>query len=335
MNKLKRSICIGLAMVFILGAGVYALDRTSIDSDNLTYESDVNYAKIMINSCKEGSEDALLRAAECEIQRNKKIEAMGLDYEQTHFFDLLEDPAEIIEAVRIFAETGYIYGVTQLIVDADVLNCREEAGIESNKLGKFQEDAVVTFLREEIDGEGNLWYQVSFGDEITGWCMAEYLAEHVRSTAEVAEKVSAAVSAAKNNTSDSEPRTNQTTESPSYSEDDLYYLAAAITKEAGSNWITDEHQLMVGNVILNRVASKYYPNTIYGVLTQKGQYPWASKGINVSPTERAYANAKRLLQGERVLPENVLYQSTVTQGSGVYTSIYDATLRTTTYFCYY
>lgn len=334
MVKLKRLICIALIMTFILGVGVYALDISGIDKDNITYEENVNYAEIMINSCREGSEDSLLRAAESELQRNKKIEDMNLDYDQTHFFELLENKEDIIDAVMVFAETGFIYGVTELTVDVDVLNCREEAGTDFEKVAKFNEDTVVKFLKSETDEEGNCWYQISYGDNITGWCMAEYLSAYVKSTAEVAAQVTVAMEAAAVARAAEEAKAAEEAAS-AINEDDLYYLAAAITKEAGSNWITDEHQMMVGNVILNRVASSAFPDTIYGVLTQKGQYPWASKGINITPTERAYSNARRLLSGERILPENVVYQSTVTQGSGVYTSIYDATLGNTTYFCYY
>ncbi|MGI5972120.1 MAG: cell wall hydrolase, partial [Oscillospiraceae bacterium] len=87
------------------------------------------------------------------------------------------------------------------------------------------------------------------------------------------------------------------------------------------------------NVVLNRVASDRFPDTIYDVVHQPGQYSWLGH-TSLVPTERAYKNAKRLLSGERFCPPNVLFQAQFRQGSGVYASIYDSTLCTTTFFCY-
>lgn len=322
MKNAKRSICVSLALATILGTSAYAADFSSIDTSNLTYDKDVDYSELLVARCEAGSEEDLYKAAEYEYQRNLKIEDLDLDYNQTKFFELLEDADEIIDAVLLYAETGNIYGVSKFSVDATSLNCRKEATIESARAGAFTNGSVLTYLKQDTDYDGYVWYQVTDGST-TGWCRADYLKEHTGSeTATTAKAV------------ESETEV-EVSESSNYSEDDLYWLAAAITKEAGSNWITDEHQLMVGNVILNRVESSAFPNTIHEVLTQKGQYPWASKGTQVTPTERAYSNAEKLLNGERVLPSDVVYQGTVTQGSGVYTSVYDATLGNTTYFCYY
>lgn len=58
----------------------------------------------------------------------------------------------------------------------------------------------------------------------------------------------------------------------SYTEDDLYCLAAAIYQEAGGNACTDDCRRMVADVILNRVDSDRFPNTIRDVLEQEYQY---------------------------------------------------------------
>lgn len=119
----------------------------------------------------------------------------------------------------------------------------------------------------------------------------------------------------------------------SYTEDDLFYLAAAVCREAGGS--SEEIQLLVANVIINRVNSSRYPDTIYGVLTQRMQYgtmwkygisfpKWANQAIK----DQCYSVARRILEGERVCPENVLYQAEFKQGSGVYKQ-FDGF-----YFCY-
>ena len=52
--------------------------------------------------------------------------------------------------------------------------------------------------------------------------------------------------------------------------DDLYELSKVITSEAGSNWLPMEWKMMVGEVVLNRVASVEFPDTVLEVIHQKG-----------------------------------------------------------------
>ena len=133
----------------------------------------------------------------------------------------------------------------------------------------------------------------------------------------------------------SEKVTKPITKTKSYTDDDLFYLAAAVCREAGGE--TDKIQLLVANVIINRVNSSIYPNTIYDVLTQKSQYGtmwkhgisfpnWANKSIR----NHCYDIARRILEGERVCPENVLFQAEFAQGSGIYKQFGNDY-----YFCYY
>ena len=118
-------------------------------------------------------------------------------------------------------------------------------------------------------------------------------------------------------------------------DDDVDLLARLLTCEMGCSWIADEQQLYVGSVVLNRVASDLFPDTLQEVIYQPGQYAPAISGWieTVQPDERTIENARWLLENGSVLPENVLYQSTVVQGE-VYDSYYDSTLGTTTYYCY-
>lgn len=136
-----------------------------------------------------------------------------------------------------------------------------------------------------------------------------------------------------------EPVTEEITEPmeevKSYSEDDLFYLAAAVCREAGGE--SEEIQLLVANVIMNRVSSSLYPNTIYEVLTQYKQYgtmwkygisfpDWADQKVK----DQCYSVAKRILEGERYCPKNVLFQAEFEQGSGIFKQFGDDY-----YFCYY
>lgn len=116
-------------------------------------------------------------------------------------------------------------------------------------------------------------------------------------------------------------------------QEELELLAHLIYAEAGSDWIADETLYYVGSVVLNRMSSDLFPDTMYEVIYQTEpclQYACTVDGnIEKEPTERCYRIAEDLLRNGSVLPENVIFQSSFKQGSGVY--IYVDTI----YFCYY
>lgn len=116
--------------------------------------------------------------------------------------------------------------------------------------------------------------------------------------------------------------------------DDLYELSKVITSEAGSDWLPMEWKMMVGEVVLNRVASVEFPNTVLEVIHQKGQYSGASKLKSLTPYESCVEAAARLLGGERLINDiSVVFQSNHRQGSGTYLELYDNYLGYT-YLCY-
>lgn len=120
-----------------------------------------------------------------------------------------------------------------------------------------------------------------------------------------------------------------------YTEEDLDLLARLITAEMGASWVSDEIQLYVGSVVLNRMQHPLFPDTLYDVIYAKGQYsPTWTGAINNTPDERTIENARQLLEQGSVLPENVVFQANFPQGDGVYYEYYDEVLGTTTYFCY-
>lgn len=60
-----------------------------------------------------------------------------------------------------------------------------------------------------------------------------------------------------------------------------------------------EGQVAVGAVIVNRMESPKFPNTIEGVLYQSNQFKSVSNGqFNLSPNESAYRAARRAINGE-------------------------------------
>ena len=66
---------------------------------------------------------------------------------------------------------------------------------------------------------------------------------------------------------------NGETTSDNYLTDYEYImLCNAVAYEAGSDWIPASEKAKVAEVIMNRVASPDFPDTIYDVLTQEGQF---------------------------------------------------------------
>ncbi|GAB6107868.1 cell wall hydrolase [Fusibacter bizertensis] len=91
-----------------------------------------------------------------------------------------------------------------------------------------------------------------------------------------------------------------------YSEEDLLWLARII--EAESRWGSLDKKTAIANVVLNRVNSAQFPNSIYEVIFQKGQFPPAYKsgfGTKI-PSELSVAAAKRALMGVEIA-KNCLY----------------------------
>jgi hypothetical protein len=115
-----------------------------------------------------------------------------------------------------------------------------------------------------------------------------------------------------------------------YSKEDLMLLAGVIQNEAGSDFCTNYHQRVIGSVIINRVKSDYFPNSIKKVITQKGQYDIHDENL-YNPSKRAIKNARYVLDNGSILPSNCLFQSEFPQGDFVYTTI--ETPISTTYIC--
>ena len=90
-----------------------------------------------------------------------------------------------------------------------------------------------------------------------------------------------------------------------YDSDDLYWLSRIIYAESGNQSL--EGKIAVGNVVLNRVASSQFPNTVYGVIFQRNQFTPASSGsINRTPSAESVIAAKLCLDGANTAG-NALY----------------------------
>ena len=93
-----------------------------------------------------------------------------------------------------------------------------------------------------------------------------------------------------------------------YNQNDLYWLSRIISAESRGEPL--KGQIAVGNVVLNRVKHKHYPNTVYGVIFDKKggtQFtPVAIGTIYQTPAASSIIAAKICLEGYS-LSEDILY----------------------------
>ncbi len=81
-----------------------------------------------------------------------------------------------------------------------------------------------------------------------------------------------------------------------YQEDVVYWLSRIIHAESGNQPL--EGKIAVGNVVLNRVRSPRFPDTVYEVIFQRNQFTPAMTGtVNRTPSSESVIAAKLCLEG--------------------------------------
>ena len=123
---------------------------------------------------------------------------------------------------------------------------------------------------------------------------------------------------------------------PIVSYEELDLLSRIIYAEAGSAWLPMDWKMAVGEVVLNRVASPEFPDTVREVLEQPGQYYGKNSRYfnSLKPSAECVEAALRLLEGARILGEpGVVFQSNYRLGSGVFLELKDRYLGST-YLCW-
>ncbi len=95
----------------------------------------------------------------------------------------------------------------------------------------------------------------------------------------------------------------------SYTQEDLYWLSRIISAESRGESLAG--QVAVGNVVLNRVASAQYPDTILGVIFDRKDAvqfePVANGTIYDEPAASSVLAARLALEGTAAVPEDCLY----------------------------
>ena len=115
-----------------------------------------------------------------------------------------------------------------------------------------------------------------------------------------------------------------------YTDEDVWYLSRVIQAESG--YCQTEMMEGVGSVVLNRVESDLFPDSIREVIEQPGQYSTLSWLSQQTPTDEVMEVTYDLLDNGSKYPEDVIYQANFVQGSGIYKTL--STSYSTMYFCY-
>lgn len=157
-------------------------------------------------------------------------------------------------------------GSLQATVLADALRVRKEASQEAGVYGNIKQGEEI-----EVVEKGDEWITVRYDDDTVGYVAAEFVTVEYKVPTGKTKKEIDDEERAKQLAKLSENRGAVPT-----SVSDIQLLAALIQCEAGSQ--PYEGQLAVGAVVMNRVRSGGYPNTILEVITAPGQFPPATNG---------------------------------------------------------
>lgn len=115
---------------------------------------------------------------------------------------------------------------------------------------------------------------------------------------------------------------------PWYTEWELEITAIIIYQEAGVDACSDDTRYKVGEVFWNRVNNPDFPNTAEEVATAEAQYgtlhwtgiQWPDRAktpAEAHAVERAWTIARQVLEGDRTMPEDTVWQAEFPQGSEI------------------
>mgnify|MGYP001048593070 FL=1 len=176
------------------------------------------------------------------------------------------------EAMELAADVG----ITTATVDAEMLKVRTEPDKDADFYGVLAKNEIVEVMNTDEEG----WTCINFEGE-DGYVSSEYITIDFKidfgETMEAIKEREEAEKEAKRHKNYGEFTTDA---------DTTLLLAALIQCEAGGE--SYEGQLAVGAVVMNRVRSGAYPNTIHGVIYASGQFTPAQSG----KVNRVYESGK-------------------------------------------
>ena len=191
-------------------------------------------------------------------------------------------------------------------VTTQTLHVRETPSTDAAIIGLAAADDYYPVL-EESDG----WIRVQLSSDTSGYISSQYA--KVSLTPGKAVSMEAEQAALK--TAESKEKKKEE-EKPKYvinaSSDEIYLMAACVMMESGSR--SYDGQLAVASVIVNRVKSGRWGNSITDVIYADGQFPGATSGLldkylAKGPSSDALKAAKAALSGSNNIGDYLFFQS--------------------------
>lgn len=184
------------------------------------------------------------------------------------------------------------YGTVTATVNTDGLNVRAKASTDAKRVDVIYMGESYPVLKQKKN-----WVKLNIeDDQVKGYVKSEYVSiamtfseaisieeENALKKAEEAKRAEQASVASSSNSNTTTVQVSST----SHSNDELALLACLVHAEAGNQ--SYEGKLAVANVVLNRVRSSKYPNSIKNVIYQRGQFSVASSG-SLSKQLNQYSN---------------------------------------------
>lgn len=264
------------------------LDNTSSQIESLS--ASIEQAKLDLAAAKLNEE------AQYDAMKNRiKFMYEGGNVSLLNILFASEDMADFLNNAE------YVSTISDY--DRDMLNELENASelVEQKESDLETQQSELSALKEELTGkQSELTAKISS----TSGQLADYNAQLERAKAAEAalalaqnNSVSGSVGNSSGSSGGGAINTGNTTPAET---SDVALLAAIVQCEASGY----DGMLAVATVIMNRVASSRYPNTISGVVYQKGQFSPASSGklnrvLAQGPSSTAYAVAQDTLAGAR------------------------------------
>uniref|UniRef100_UPI004057A25C cell wall hydrolase n=1 Tax=Agathobacter sp. TaxID=2021311 RepID=UPI004057A25C len=281
-NEDTMEVSIEASEVEIVASPMLEIPEPKLTEEQLAWQNSL-MAKVedSLNVRAEASEEAEVVGS---LYKGSKAEVLEVGSEWTK-----------IKSANVegFVKNGYcVYGAealtyakevcdTMATVTADTLRVREEMNTESKIAEVLDEGDSIKVDTSAVTEEG--WVAVVC-DSKTCYVSAEYVTVEMKTvkalTVEEQEEIRRAEEEAKRKAEEAKKAKQSATrtqgQAVSASVDEVTLLAAIIQCEAGGE--SYEGQVAVGAVVMNRVKSSRFPNTIEGVIYQKGQFTPVKSG---------------------------------------------------------
>lgn len=212
-------------------------------------------------------------------------------------------------------------------INAGSANMRKGPGTKYDIIRELGRNTKIT-----ITGESGDWYRIKIDDD-RGYVLKQFAEFGSPATATPKPQSTATAKPTSTPTQTQKPSGDGSfSDANGFTADELMLIAQVVHREANGSSI--EAQAAVANVIYNRIKSSGFPDTVKGVIFQKYQFSVANDSIySVTPSATAVAAVKQIfVNGDMLLPDNVLYFRSSSKGTSWSAFTYYATYGGNSFF---